>query len=383
MSVFPRPGTKNLWMQHRAGGKRHRMTTGTSDEAEASKIDQEWTRKLDEHYSVKRTEIRLSTAIGKFLEHCRSSRLARRTISGYAHRLGDFMEHAGNIDISTWMCDDARRVVRNYVERRSSRVTNVANVRVPLGTFFNYLRAEELFKGENPADAKLQPKRRPRKQLKKPKRRTSREEDIVLRLEGAITRLWLVILLTRWAGMRRGEACTLRWSEIDLDACRADVVGHEGGKKHPRVVWLSDWVVDELRKARPSGLPKKADQPVWPYHPDTASDDMKEFCQKHGLRRITFNDLRSSFTTGCFDNGLSAKQESKIVGHSAAVAEKHYDEYEAAEARHKLSGDPLGPDDGCGAAPRPVRLRIVPPPVSSSDGHSDGHSRTRVGGTGA
>ena len=317
-----------------------------------------------------------------FLGHCSNSRLARRTISGYAHRLRDFIEYAGDVDLSTWMWDDARRVVRNYVERRSSRVTNVVNVRVPLGTFFNYLRAEELFKGENPADAKLQPRRRPRKQLNKAKRRTSREEDLVLRREGANTRLWLVILLTRWEGMRRGEACTLRWDEIDFDACRADVVGHEGGRKHPRVVWLSDWVVDELWKARPSGLLEGADQPVWPYHPDTASDDMKEFCQEHGLRRITFNDLRSSFTSECFDNGLSAKQESKIVGHSATVAEKHYDEYEAAEARHMLPGDPLGPDDGGGTAPRPVRLRIVPPPVSS-EGHSDGHRLKRADGGGA
>lgn len=38
---------------------------------------------------------------------------------------------------------------------------------------------------------------------------------------------------------------------------------------------------------------------------------------------------------------LTPTQESSIVGHSIAVAEKHYSEYEAKEARALLPPDPL------------------------------------------
>ena len=42
-------------------------------------------------------------------------------------------------------------------------------------------------------------------------------------------RLWPILLLARWAGLRRGEACALRWSEIYLAEGYLEVRGHEGG----------------------------------------------------------------------------------------------------------------------------------------------------------
>jgi integrase len=384
VKVYRRDGSKVFWMVHRAGGKRHRRSTGTRSEGEALQIAREWARGLDEHYAVKRTEIRLSAAMNSFFKHCQDHHLARRTVQGYAHRLRDYLEYVGDVDISTWMRDDARKVTLSYLDSRTSRVRSAANVRVPVGTFFNYLRAMNWYIGENPADAKLQPKRRPRKRLdaKKPRRRTSAREDLVLRREGVKSRLWPVILLTRWAGMRRGEACLIRWNEIDLDAFRADVVGHEGARKHPRSVWLSDFVVDELRKLKPSR--EEGLQPLWPRHPDTATDEFRAFCEEHLTRRLTFNDLRASLTTDCFDNGMTAKQESKIVGHSAAVAERHYEEYEAAEARRLLPGDPLlGTGGGGEPHGKRARLRVVNRTTHVACGHSSGHSRRRAGGKGA
>jgi integrase len=212
--------------------------------------------------------------------------------------------------------------------------------------FFNYLKARRWYRGENPAHAELHLKRKPRRRFKTTERRTTPGEDLVLRREGAKARIWPVILLTRWAGMRRGEACLVRWGEINLAEGYADVVGHEGGRKHPRRVWLAEWVVNELRALRPTWLPEDGKWPVWPGHPDTATQEFGEFCAKHLSRRITFNDLRASFSTDCYECGMKPAQESRIVGHGVAVAEKHYLDYEAAEARHLLPGDPLqGTDD--------------------------------------
>ena len=79
---------------------------------------------------------------------------------------------------------------------------------------------------------------------------------------------------------------------------------------------------------------------------------LKEFCEEHLTRQLNFNDLRASFATECYERGVTAEQESRIVGHGVAVAEKHYLDYEAKEARPKLPPDPLaGTGDDGGAEP--------------------------------
>jgi len=79
---------------------------------------------------------------------------------------------------------------------------------------------------------------------------------------------------------------------------------------------------------------------------------LQAFCDEHLTRRVSYNDLRATFTTECFQRGLTPKQESMIVGHSAGVADGHYSDYEAMEARTKLAPDPLtevGGSDPTGA----------------------------------
>ena len=84
---------------------------------------------------------------------------------------------------------------------------------------------------------------------------------------------------------------------------------------------------------------------------------MEAFCDEHLDLRITLNDPRASFTTQCFEQGLTAAQESRIVGHSPAVAEKHYSDYEAQEARDKLPPDPLQ-EAGVTGEPGGVRVQL-------------------------
>ncbi len=227
---------------------------------------------------------------------------------------------------------------------------------MPLGTFFNYTRKRRWYRGGNPADAKLHRLRKPRRRGVKASRRTKPEEDVTLRREGHKSALWPILLLTRWAGMRRGEACTLRWSEVNLEAGYADVVGHEGGRKHPRRVWLAPWVVLQLRSMKPAWLPAEGRCPIWPHHADTATGLLRDLGDAHLTRQLSFNDLRASFATECYERGLTPSQESRMVGHGVAVAEKHYLDYEAKEARSKLPPDPLTGTDDDGDAERDARM---------------------------
>ena len=351
MRMYRRSGSDAWWADHWAGGKRHRGSMGTADRREAEKKAREWARSLDEHYSVRRVEVRLSTAVESFIRHCRESGLSKQTVRGYSGRLAGFLSRVGDEDLSAWTPDDACDRVAGFLDARSGEVTSVKHDRLPLSAFFNYLRSRRWYVGDNPADAKLHLLRKPRGKLKTTRRCTTPEEDMVLRRESQKSVLWPVILLARWAGLRRGEACTLRWSEVNLEEGYVDVVGHEWGRKHPRRVWLAPWVVLQLRLLKPAQVPGGGAWPVWPYHPDTATDEMAAFCSTHLRRQVGFNDLRASFATECYRCGLTPAEESRMVGHGVEVAEKHYVEYEAQEARSKLPPDPITDPARAGPAP--------------------------------
>jgi len=347
MRVFRRNGSDIWWADHHAGGRRHRRSMKTADRRKAEKRAREWAKELDDQFALVRNPMVLSAGIADFIKECESARLAGNTVRGYRQMLGRFLAVVGDEDISMWTQDVAFDKVSEFIRVRRGEVKNVTKDRVTVNTFFNYAKSKRWYRGENPAGGKLHNLRQPRKGFVKPERRTTPEEDQILRQEGQKSPVWPVLLLTRWAGMRRGEACTVRWSEIHLRLGCADVMGHEGGRKHPRRVWLAPWVVMQLRAIRPSWMPRDGNIPIWPHHPDTATELLGELCDEHLDRRISFNDLRASFATDCYEHGLTPAQESRIVGHSAAVAEKHYLEYEAKEARSKLPDDPIAdPPDG-------------------------------------
>ncbi len=253
-----------------------------------------------------------------------------------------FLAFTGDEDVSAWVGDDAHGRPSRFLESRMHEVESTKHDRVRLSAFFNFMRAKRWYRGANPADAKLHFREGKRDScLKKQRRTLTPEEDLVLRREGQESILWPVLLLTRWAGLRRGEACTVRWSEVNLDQGYLDVTGHQWGRKHPRNVQLAAWVVLQLRMLKPGRVPGNGAWPIWPYHIDMATKKLKTFCEEHGLRRITFNDLPASFVTECFERGMTPIQESRIAGHGVAVAERHYSEYQAEEARLLLPGDPL------------------------------------------
>ncbi len=212
MKIYRRRETDGAawWAYHYAGGKPHRKSMQTTNKRAALRKAREWVQRLDESFSEKRETVMLSTAVQSFLDHCRANELARQTVRNYTARLKKFAAFVGDKDISLWSPEDAYLEISRYLEARSQEITSTKQDRVPIGTFFNYVRAKRWYRGENPANAKLHLHRKPRRRMKDTKRCTTPEEDLVLRREGQKSALWPVLMLTRWAGLRRGEACTVR-----------------------------------------------------------------------------------------------------------------------------------------------------------------------------
>lgn len=280
---------------------------------------------------------RLQGLVKEYLDDCARRGLAAGTRAGYACRLRSFVGHVG---VRRRPAGITFADVAGWLAARMERVSDVADDRKSLAVFLNYCRRRRVLRGENPAAAELH--RLPRPRYFRRHRTMMPGEDLALRRVACRRDVWPVVLLARWAGLRRGEACVARWCDVDLAQGAVDVPGHEGGRKHPRVVWLSPWVQLQLRSwMNDPTWPARPRDPVWPLHVRSADRRLAEICEAAELRRLTWNVLRASFVTDCFSRGMTAKEESLIVGHSPEIAERHYNEWLAREARSKLPPDPL------------------------------------------
>lgn len=286
--------------------------------------------------------MRLTQLLVDFLEESRGRGLALSTLATYRSRLGAFVAWAGPRAGARALTVER---VSSYLVELVAGITSAADHRKSLSSFCNYARRRRVLRGLNPAAAELHRLARPR--WRRRRRTMTGAEDLVLRREACRRDVWPAVLLARWAGLRRGEACSARWCDVDVAGGAVELPGLEGGRKHPRTVWLSAWVQLQLRGwMTDTTWPARPADEIWPHHAKTADRRLAEICGDAGLRRLTWNVLRASFVTDCFRGGMTAKEESLIVGHSPAVAERYYNEWLAREARVKLPPDPMERGDG-------------------------------------
>lgn len=111
------------------------------------------------------------------------------------------------------------------------------------------------------------------------------------------------------AAMRRGEACALRWE--DINAQRVATVP----RKHPRLGKKLEPVplVDEawrIIQAQP-----RTDDRVFPVHPQTVSKYFRQTCIALGVPDLHFHDLRHEGTSALFEAGFSVPEVALVTGH--------------------------------------------------------------------
>ena len=134
-------------------------------------------------------------------------------------------------------------------------------------------------------------------------------------------------------GLRRGEICGLKWTDINFDdgtitIKRTVSAKHGGGIRigdtktdaGTRTIVLPPSVLTLLKgKERitqwifPHTL-----NPEEPLHPGTAYGKLKAILKREGLPLIRFHDLRHTFATQAMQGGVDAKTLSGILGHTDA-----------------------------------------------------------------
>ena len=136
-------------------------------------------------------------------------------------------------------------------------------------------------------------------------------------------------------GLRRGEICGLKWSDIDFGANKLRVQRSVSSKKGggvnigetktntgTRNIIMPPSVIDALRKRKQTAITAWVFpaflNPEQPIHPEAAYRKLKVILKHAGLPQIRFHDLRHTFATHAMKGGVDAKTLSGILGHTNA-----------------------------------------------------------------
>ena len=136
-------------------------------------------------------------------------------------------------------------------------------------------------------------------------------------------------------GLRRGEICGLKWSDINFNentlSVRRSVSNQKGGGiivgetktgAGMRTIVLPPSVADILKGKQKTAInewvfPYFAN-PAQPLNPSSAYERLKTILKHAGLPLIRFHDLRHTFATHAMQGGVDAKTLAGILGHTDA-----------------------------------------------------------------
>ncbi|HZN70737.1 MAG TPA: site-specific integrase [Micromonosporaceae bacterium] len=156
-------------------------------------------------------------------------------------------------------------------------------------------------------------------------------------------RLYPMLHLAAFAGLRRGELCGLRWCDVDLDARTVDVAWQRTAARHKVVesrpktdgsesmVDIDEGTADVLKAWRKQQREERlAWGPAWQdtglvftredgtgYHPDFITYKFEKLVDRHGLPRITLHKLRHLAASLQIAAGIDIAIVSKRLRHSS------------------------------------------------------------------
>lgn len=136
-------------------------------------------------------------------------------------------------------------------------------------------------------------------------------------------------------GLRRGEICGLKWSDIDFENNRLRIersvsvkkgggvsIGSTKTAKGERNIVLPPSVTDVLRKRKAEAITEwiftDLTHPDKPISPAAAYRKLKVILKRAELPLIRFHELRHTFATHAMKGGVDAKTLSGILGHTNA-----------------------------------------------------------------
>lgn len=261
------------------------------------------------------------------------------TIRGYRSDTKYINKYIGDVKLSElsipvinkWMADAVKDGYSPKTVTKSFRLFKQA---------LKYAQAQDILT-KNPCDFCKPPKR-----VKTPINALSREERnrmLSLARDAQPQPLAIAIELALTTGMRRGEVCALRWSDLNDDgtiSVRRALAHADGGFyiKEPktgssiRTIPLTTYMFNLLTAMRDDSKRmferlntnfKAADPYILgtqttdshAYNPTQFGKDFAAFCKMNGFD-CTFHDLRHTFATMAIGNGVDVRTVASYLGHA-------------------------------------------------------------------
>lgn len=149
----------------------------------------------------------------------------------------------------------------------------------------------------------------------------SEQRQFLQALEGKRVK-WLMLFYL-YTGVRRTEALTLEWQDIDDSEELILIRGTKTANSY-RHILLTDEVKQILSEQKAQNEREKQDRKrgrfhnapeshVFPFTPESVSRYFKALCPSHHL-----HDLRHTFITRCAESGVNVSVCQQLVGHSTA-----------------------------------------------------------------
>ena len=140
------------------------------------------------------------------------------------------------------------------------------------------------------------------------------------------------LLIVMQTGIRLGEACALRWSDIDFKTNSIYVqhsvkryyipdekrtvceLGEPKTAKSKRRIYISQWLVDVLKQRQETGFICTGTEKFC--NPETMRNAFNRRLKKLNIQHVRFHDLRHGFATRAINGaGIDPKTVAEILGH--------------------------------------------------------------------
>ena len=244
--------------------------------------------------------------------------LALQSIRGYKQAKNQAIAEFKDVNIKTIQPKDVSNYLRKLSRRYTSQKT-IARFRLILNLICKYAveRGEIQY---NPCDAANTPKG-----LETSKREAASEEDEAIIKND--TDNWLFPFFAIYSGMRKGEILALQWKDIDFENDLINVyksISHDGDRPivkdtktgRSRVVPLLKPLKERLIKIEYQSKENYifSDDGINPLTNRRYITLYKNYKKATGIN-CTAHQLRHSFATIAFENGIDPKIIQEILGH--------------------------------------------------------------------